>query len=137
MITTVTSQQLRHAQADVTISKDTTGEYEAIVPGKVLQDMERKLKNKKSWNDKAEYEAYVAAYIDQLRTPKCRKILNKLYHEAQDGKTIVFTNHNKGNEHSWSNVLMGLMQGAKADCSEAIDYSEYYRIFKQKPATDK
>ena len=133
MVTTVTSQQLKRTQADVTISNATTGEYGAIVPCTELQAMERKMKKQKSWDDADAYGAYVSAYIDQLRAPECRKILNKLYHESQAGKTIVFTNHNKGNEHSWSNVLMGLMQGARTECAGPVDYSEYFRVFKQKP----
>lgn len=133
MIKTVTSQQLRHNPADITISNKTTGEYGALVPNDDLKAMEAKMKAKKAWDDDVCYHDYVTAYMRQLRGTECRTALNSLYKESKAGKTVVFANHNMGNEHSWSNVLLGLMQGAKADCKSEVSYAHYYTTYKLTP----
>lgn len=131
MFRTVTSQQLKHNPADITISNKTADEYSPLVPGTDLKALETKMKNRQTWNDDVCYQDYVTQYIFQLQSPACRKVLNKLYQESKAGKTIIFANHNKGNDHSWSSVLMGLMQGAKAECETPTDYSHYFTIYKQ------
>lgn len=99
-----------------------------LSPSRQLFSDYQKWKGEGKWGEEMFREVYVPRFLEEMKGREQKNALNQLFLRSKT-KDILLVCYCGQEDICHRSIVMGLLQGANAECDMTVDYSEYYRMY--------